>query len=70
MKRMCASAGIFIAMQRKVIACGMGPSIVAMILRFIAGPAIATVGSLAVGLHGKFLRIPIIQVPESHLRID
>ncbi|KAK4769316.1 hypothetical protein SAY86_027466 [Trapa natans] len=53
--------GIFIAMQRKVMACGVGPSVLAMVLRFVAGPAMATVGALAVGLHGKFLRIAIIQ---------
>ncbi|PKI55480.1 auxin efflux carrier component 5 [Punica granatum] len=59
--------GIFIAMQRKIIACGTGQSVLAMVLRFIVGPALATVASLAVGLHGNVLRIAIIQaaLPQS-----
>ncbi|KAI3439386.1 Exostosin domain-containing protein [Psidium guajava] len=54
--------GIFIAMQRNVIACGMKMTILGMVLRFVAGPALMTVSSLVVGLHGDVLRITIIQV--------
>ncbi|XP_030529332.1 auxin efflux carrier component 5 [Rhodamnia argentea] len=53
--------GIFIAMQRKVIACGMKMTILGMVLRFVAGPALMTVSSLVMGLRGDVLRIAIIQ---------
>ncbi|KAF8015398.1 hypothetical protein BT93_H1030 [Corymbia citriodora subsp. variegata] len=53
--------GIFIAMQRKVIACGVKLTILGMVLRFIAGPALLIVSSLIVGLRGDVLRITIVQ---------
>ncbi|XP_056168170.1 auxin efflux carrier component 5 isoform X2 [Syzygium oleosum] len=53
--------GIFIAMQRKVIACGMKMACLGMVLRFIAGPALMTVSSLVMGLRGDVLRIAIMQ---------
>ncbi|KAI4342881.1 hypothetical protein MLD38_027447 [Melastoma candidum] len=53
--------GIFMAMQRKVIACGTKVAIFALVLRFVVGPALTTLGALAVGLHGGVLQITIIQ---------
>ncbi|KAI4364616.1 hypothetical protein MLD38_020683 [Melastoma candidum] len=53
--------GIFMAMQKRVIACGARLAVLAMVLRFIAGPAIMALSSFAVGLHGTALQIAIIQ---------
>ncbi|XP_030477187.1 auxin efflux carrier component 5-like [Syzygium oleosum] len=53
--------GIFIAMQTKVIACGTWPTVLGMVSRFVVGPSVMALCSLAVGLHGPALRIGIIQ---------
>ncbi|KAL3731741.1 hypothetical protein ACJRO7_028596 [Eucalyptus globulus] len=53
--------GIFIAMQTRVIACGTGPTVLGLVSRFVVGPTIMAVCSLAVGLHGPALQIAIIQ---------
>lgn len=50
------------AMQEKLIACGISLTVFGMVLRFIAGPAAMAIGSIAMGLHGDVLRISIIQV--------
>jgi len=55
-------AGIFMALQEKVISCGASLAVIGMILRFIAGPAAMAIGSIAVGLQGNVLRVAIIQV--------
>ncbi|KAF8038480.1 hypothetical protein BT93_B1121 [Corymbia citriodora subsp. variegata] len=53
--------GIFIAMQTKMIACGKGSAVLGMVSRFVVGPAIMALCSLAMGLHGPTLRVAIIQ---------
>ncbi|KAG7020968.1 Auxin efflux carrier component 5, partial [Cucurbita argyrosperma subsp. argyrosperma] len=55
------SAGIFMALQEKLIACGVTLTIIGMVLKFIAGPAAMAIGSIAMGLHGDVLRVAIIQ---------
>lgn len=55
-------AGIFMALQEKVVACGASLTVIGMVLRFIAGPAAMAIGSIAVGLRGDVLRVAIIQV--------
>ncbi|KAJ8634257.1 hypothetical protein MRB53_027593 [Persea americana] len=61
------SMGLFMAMQEKLIACGISLTVFGMVLRFIAGPAAMAIGSIAMGLHGDVLRISIIQaaLPQS-----
>ncbi|CAM8911507.1 hypothetical protein QQ045_032847 [Rhodiola kirilowii] len=61
------SMGMFMAQQKKLIACGTSLTLYGMVLRFIAGPAAMAVGAIAVGLHGDTLRIAIIQaaLPQS-----
>ncbi|RWR87085.1 PIN-like protein [Cinnamomum micranthum f. kanehirae] len=61
------SMGLFMAMQEKLIACGISLTVFGMVLRFIAGPAAMAIGSIAMGLHGDVLRIAIIQaaLPQS-----
>lgn len=58
----CVSAGLFTGMQEKIIACGAGLTVFGMGLRFVAGPALMVIASIAVGLRGNVLRIAIIQV--------
>ncbi|CAN8256092.1 unnamed protein product [Cochlearia groenlandica] len=59
--------GIFMALQEKLIVCGISLTLMSMVLKFIAGPAAMAIGSIAVGLRGKVLRIAIIQavLPQS-----
>ncbi|KAL6619645.1 hypothetical protein ACP70R_034784 [Stipagrostis hirtigluma subsp. patula] len=61
------SMGMFMAQQEKIIACGVGRTLLGMALRFVAGPAATAVGAGAVGLHGDHLRLAIIQaaLPQS-----
>ncbi|KAK3133769.1 hypothetical protein QOZ80_6AG0540770 [Eleusine coracana subsp. coracana] len=61
------SMGLFMAMQEKIIVCGAGPTLLGMVLRFVAGPAATAVGAVALGLRGDVLRLAIIQaaLPQS-----
>lgn len=61
------SMGLFMALQDKLISCGPRLAAFGMVLRFIAGPAAMAIGAIAVGLHGNFLRVAIIQaaLPQS-----
>jgi auxin efflux carrier family len=56
------SLGLFMAMQPKIIACGNTVAASTMAVRFLAGPAVMAVASVAVGLRGTLLRIAIVQV--------
>ena len=58
---------MFMALQEKIIACGAGPTILSMALRFVAGPAATAAGAMALGLRGDVLRLAIIQaaLPQS-----
>ncbi|KAL1548350.1 auxin efflux carrier component 5-like [Salvia divinorum] len=55
------SMGLFMALQEKVIACGVRLTIYSMVLRFVGGPLCTAVGSLALGLRSNTLRIAIVQ---------
>ena len=55
------------ALQEKIIACGAGPTVLGMALRFVAGPATTAVGAVALGLRGDVLRLAIIQVVSDRL---
>ena len=50
------------ALQEKVVSCGVTLTVFGMVLRFVAGPAAMAIGAIAVGLHGDVLRVAIIQV--------
>jgi len=60
-------AGIFMALQEKLIVCGTSLTVMGMVLKFIAGPAAMAIGSIVLGLHGDVLRVAIIQVINSTL---
>ena len=55
-------SGLFMALQEKVIACGVRLTIYSMVLRFVGGPLCTAVGSIALGLRSNTLRIAIVQV--------
>ncbi|KAL4278296.1 hypothetical protein GQ457_03G029440 [Hibiscus cannabinus] len=55
------SLGLFMALQPKLIACGNSVATFAMAVRFLTGPAVMAVASIAVGLRSTLLRIAIVQ---------
>lgn len=55
-------AGLFMAQQERIVACGGGLAALGMVLRFVAGPLAALAGAAAFGLRGDVLRFAIIQV--------
>ncbi|KAI3794825.1 hypothetical protein L1987_37464 [Smallanthus sonchifolius] len=61
------SMGLFMAKQDKLIACGKSLTVLAIVLKFFAGPAAMAISCIAVGLHGDILRVAIIQsaLPQS-----
>lgn len=56
------SLGLFMASRPSIIACGTRMTMVAMGLKFIAGPAVMALSSFAIGLRGRVLRVAIVQV--------
>lgn len=50
------------ALQPKIIACGNSVAAFAMAVRFLTGPAVMAVASIAVGLRGTLLHVAIVQV--------
>lgn len=55
------SLGLFMASQASVVACGTRLTLLAMFLKFIVGPAIMAVPSIAVGIKGVPFKIAVIQ---------
>ncbi|KAI3511623.1 hypothetical protein L1887_18779 [Cichorium endivia] len=55
------SLGLFMATQPKLIACGNRLAAYGMVARFVAGPAVMAVASIAVGLRGTILQVSIVQ---------
>ncbi|XP_051146041.1 auxin efflux carrier component 7-like isoform X2 [Andrographis paniculata] len=55
------SLGLFMALQPKLIACGNTVASFAMAVRFLTGPAVMAVASIAIGLRGSLLHIAIVQ---------
>ncbi|KAB2034010.1 hypothetical protein ES319_D04G055900v1 [Gossypium barbadense] len=55
------SLGLFMASRPSIIACGIRMATVAMIMKFIAGPALMAAASTTLGLKGKLLRVAIVQ---------
>jgi auxin efflux carrier family protein len=60
-------AGLFMAQQEKVLACGPSFAALGLALKFALGPAAMAIGSIAVGLRGDVLRVAIIQVHTANL---
>lgn len=60
--RLINIAGLFMALQPRIIACGTKRATVGMVIRFLCGPIIMSAASLAVGLRGEQLHAAIVQV--------
>lgn len=56
------SLGLFMALQPRIIACGASLALLAMLMRFLAGPAFMAIASIAAGLRGTVLHLSIVQV--------
>ncbi|XP_006338481.1 putative auxin efflux carrier component 5 isoform X2 [Solanum tuberosum] len=55
------SIGVFMASQASIIACGTKKAILAMALKFVLGPVLMAISSIAVGLRGQLFRLAIVQ---------
>ncbi|KAL0332034.1 UNVERIFIED_CONTAM: putative auxin efflux carrier component 8 [Sesamum calycinum] len=55
------SLGLFMASQARVIACGTRKAVLAMAMKFLAGPFLMAVPSIALGLRGTLLKVAIVQ---------
>ncbi|CAN0889087.1 Auxin efflux carrier component 8 [Linum grandiflorum] len=55
------SLGLFMASRGSIIACGIKMAGVAMVMKFVAGPALMAISALTVGLRGTVLRVAIVQ---------
>ncbi|CAO2170774.1 unnamed protein product [Urochloa humidicola] len=55
------SLGLFMALQPRLIACGWRDAGISTAVRFLAGPIVMAVASLAIGLRGSILQVAIVQ---------
>ncbi|KAE8732465.1 Auxin efflux carrier component 4 [Hibiscus syriacus] len=55
------SLGLFMALQPRIIACGNKLALYGMVARFITGPALMAIASIAVGLKGSTFKLSIVQ---------
>ncbi|KAK3413351.1 hypothetical protein EUGRSUZ_I01919 [Eucalyptus grandis] len=55
------SLGLFMASQTRIVACGARLAAVAMAAKFIAGPGLMAISSLAIGLRETLLKVAIVQ---------
>ncbi|KAJ7566298.1 hypothetical protein O6H91_02G096100 [Diphasiastrum complanatum] len=55
------SLGLFMALQKRILACGTSLALFGMAIRFLSGPAVMAATSIAVGLRGVSLRVSIVQ---------
>ncbi|CAO2152440.1 unnamed protein product [Urochloa humidicola] len=54
-------SGTFIARQQRFVPCGYGVASLSMVLKFLVGPIIMLLASVAIGLRGTILRIAVVQ---------
>ncbi|CAK8570288.1 unnamed protein product [Lathyrus sativus] len=55
------SLGLFMALQPRIIACGTRKAAMGMAIRFLFGPLVMSLSSMAIGLRGKKLHTAIVQ---------
>lgn len=60
-------AGLFMALQPKIIACGQRVATFSMAVRFLTGPAVMAATSIAIGLRGVLLHVAIVQVRKKYV---
>ncbi|WCJ20813.1 Auxin efflux carrier family protein [Euphorbia peplus] len=55
------SLGLFMASRPSIIACGIKMAVISMAIKFIAGPALMTIASLAITMRGTVFKVGIVQ---------
>ncbi|KAK8453861.1 hypothetical protein SEVIR_5G356100v4 [Setaria viridis] len=55
------ASGTFIARQSRFVPCGYTIASLSMVLKFLIGPVIMLLVSLAIGMHGTLLHIAVVQ---------
>ncbi|XP_004498380.1 auxin efflux carrier component 6 isoform X1 [Cicer arietinum] len=55
------SLGLFMALQPRIVACGTKRATMGMAIRFLCGPLVMSLTSIAIGLRGKKLHTAIVQ---------
>ncbi|CAN6374881.1 unnamed protein product [Urochloa humidicola] len=55
------ASGTFIARQQRFVPCGYGVASLSMVLKFLVGPIVMLLASIAIGLRGTILRIAVVQ---------
>jgi hypothetical protein len=55
-------SGTFIARQSRFVPCGYTIASMSMVLKFLIGPVVMLLASLAIGMHGTLLHIAVVQV--------
>jgi auxin efflux carrier family len=58
-------SGTFIARQPRFVPCGYAIASMSMVLKFLIGPVVMLLASLAIGMHGTLLHIAVVQVSTS-----
>ncbi|KAM0868099.1 hypothetical protein ACQ4PT_041571 [Festuca glaucescens] len=56
------ASGTFIARQSRFVPCGYPIASMSMVLKFLIGPVVMLLASLAIGMHGTLLHIAVVQV--------
>ena len=56
------NAGLFMALQPRIIACGTKRATMGMVIRFICGPILMSAASILIGLKEVKLHAAIVQV--------
>ncbi|XP_062208631.1 probable auxin efflux carrier component 9 [Phragmites australis] len=55
------ASGTFIARQSRFVPCGYKVASLSMVLKFLIGPVVMLLASLAIGMHGTLLHIAVVQ---------
>ncbi|KAL6614322.1 hypothetical protein ACP70R_036592 [Stipagrostis hirtigluma subsp. patula] len=55
------ASGTFIARQSRFVPCGYTIASLSMVLKFLIGPVVMLLASLAIGMHGTLLHIAVVQ---------
>lgn len=55
------SSGTFIARQPRFVPCGYTIASLSMVLKFLVGPVVMLLASIALGMHGTLLHIAVVQ---------
>lgn len=58
----CSMVGLFMASQASIIACGTQKAVLAIAMKFLIGPALMAVCSIATGARGILFKVAIVQV--------